>query len=66
MYEAYRQVDDLKGDLKPTRVQIDNQFQQWFETAVTLATNFGIEPSIPRVEGRQEQRSNVEAKTPKE
>ena len=66
MYEAYRQVDDIKGDLKPTRVQFENQLQQRFETAVSLATKFGIEPSIPRVEGRQEQRSNAEATTPKE
>ena len=66
VYEAYRQVDDIKGDLKSTRVQFDNQFQQWFETADSLATKFGIEPSIPRVEGRQEQRSNAEATTPKE
>ena len=66
VYEAYRQVDDVKGDLKPTRVQFDNQFQQWFETVASLATKFGIEPSSPRVEGRQEQRSNVVATTPKE
>ena len=63
--EAYRQVDDIKGDLKLSREQIDTQFQQWFETAATLATKFDIEPSIPRVEGLQEQRSNaVEATTP--
>ena len=64
VYETYRQVDDIKGDLKLSREQIDTQFQQWFETAASLATKFGIKSSIPRIEGLQEQRSNVEATTP--
>ena len=51
IYEAYRQVDDIKGDLKLSREQIDIHFQQWFERTATLATKFGIEPSISRVEG---------------
>ena len=48
VYEAYRQVDDIKGDLKLAREQIDTQFQQWFETAATLSRKLGIEPFIPR------------------
>ena len=66
MYETYWQVDDIKGDLKLAREHIGTQFQQWFETAATLSRKFGTEPSIPRVVGRQEDRSNVEARTPKE
>ena len=42
------------------------QFPQWFETAATLARKFGIEHCIPRVEGRQEHHSNVEATTLKD
>ena len=52
VYQTYCQVDEIKGDHKLAKEQIDTQFQQWFETTAILAKKFGIELSISKVVGR--------------
>ena len=66
VYEAYNHIKDFKGELQDIRGDIDKYCSDWYGMAKTTARKANIEPSMPRVVGRQQHRSNVEAGTPKD
>ena len=66
MDQAYNQIKDLKGELQDIRGDIDKYCSDWHGIAKTTARKANIEPSMPRIVGRQQHRSNVEAGTPKD
>ena len=66
VYEAYNHIKDLKGELQDIRGDIDKYCSDWYGMAKTTARKANIEPSMPRVVGRQQHRNNVEAGTPKD
>ena len=58
-------VQDVLGQLKELREELDDWNKIWFQMAVEIAEEVGTEkPSIPRMCNRQTQRSNVEADIP--
>ena len=58
-------VQDVLGQLKELREELDDWNKIWFQMAVEIAEEVGTEkPSIPRICNRQTQRSNVEAYVP--
>ena len=55
-------VQDVQGQLKELREELDDWNKIWFQLAVESSEEVGTEkPSIPRMCNRQTQRSNVEA-----
>jgi len=66
VYEAYSHIKDFKGELRDIRGEIEKYCSDWYSMATTTARKANIEPSMPRVVGRQQHRSNVEAGTPKD
>jgi len=66
VYEAYSHIRDLKGELQDIRGDIEKYCSDWYSMATTTARKANIEPSMRRVVGRQQHRSNVEAGTPKD
>ena len=66
MDQAYNHIKDLKGELQDIRGDIDKYCSDWYGMAKNKARKGNIEPSMPRVVGRQQHRSNVEAGTPKD
>ena len=66
MDQAYNQIKDLKGELQVIRGDMDKYCSDWYGIAKTTARKANIEPSMPRIVGRQQHRSNVEAGTPKD
>ena len=58
-------VQDVLGQLKELREELDDWNKIWFQMAVEIAEEVGTEnPSIPRMCNKQTQRSNVEADIP--
>eukprot|EP00731_Ephydatia_muelleri_P031439 Em0022g953a len=58
-------VQEVLGQLKELREELDDWNKIWFQMAVEIAEEVGTEkPSIPRMCSRQTQRSNVEADIP--
>ena len=58
-------VQDVLGQLKELREELDDWNKIWFQMAVEIAEEVGTEkPSIPRMCNRQTQRLNVEADLP--
>ena len=66
VYQAYNHIGDFKRDLQNIRGDIEKHCTDWYNMATTTARKADIEPSMPRVVGRQQHRSNVEAESPKE
>jgi len=66
VYEAYSHIRDLKGELQDIRADIEKYCSDWYSMATTTARKANIKPSMPRIVGRQQHRSNVEAGTPKD
>ena len=56
----------LKNELQDIWGDIGNFCSDWYGMAKTTVRKANIEPSMPRVVGRQQRRSNVEAGTPKD
>ena len=61
MDQAYNQIKDFKGELQDIRGDIDKHCSDWYGMAKTTTKKANIEPSMPRVVGQQQHRSNVEA-----
>jgi hypothetical protein len=58
-------VEDVKEVLNDVRANIDERFSEWFMEAEELAKTVDVTPSIPRRCGRQTQRENCPAETPR-
>ena len=58
-------VQDVQGQLKELREELDDWNKFWFQMVVEIAEEVGTEkPSIPWMCNRETQRSNVEAGVP--
>ncbi|KAL9965853.1 hypothetical protein ACROYT_G029707 [Oculina patagonica] len=66
VYQAYNHIGDFKRDLQNIRGDIEKHCTDWYNMATTTVRKTDIEPSMPRVVGQQQHRSNVEAESPKE
>ena len=66
VYEAYKHIKDLKDEPPDVRGDIDKYCSDWYGMAKTTARKENIEPSMPRVVGRQQHGSNAEAGTSKD
>ena len=56
----------FKRDLQNIRGDIEKHCTDWYNMATTTARKADVEPSMPRVVGQQQHRSNVEAESLKE
>ena len=63
VYQAYSHIKDLKSELQDIRGDIEKYCTDWYSMVTTTARKADIKPSMPRVVGRQQHRSNVEAET---
>ena len=66
VYEVYNHIKDLRCKLQDIREDIEKYCSDWYNIATTTARKANIETSMPRVVGRTQHRSNVEAGTPKD
>lgn len=66
VFQAYNHIKDFKSELQDIRGDIEKFCTDWYSMATTTARKADIEPTMPRVVGRQQHRSNVEAETPKD
>ncbi|KAL9960225.1 hypothetical protein ACROYT_G033653 [Oculina patagonica] len=66
VYQAYNHIGDFKRDLQNIRGDIEKHCTDWYNMATTTVRKTDIEPSMSRVVGQQQHRSNVEAESPKE
>ena len=57
-------IQDVQMQLKDVRKGIDDWHKSWYEFALKVAEDVGVEPSIPRRCSRQTQRDNVEGESP--
>ena len=64
--QAVSEISHVKAALCDVRDNIEVHHSEWFSTVEQLCANVGIQPSLPRVCGRQRHRSNVPAETPSE
>lgn len=64
--EAVQEIDSLKQELATKREDVDSLHSEWFEEIEKLCESVNIEPSLPRLCGRQRHRDNVPAQTPAE
>ena len=64
--QAVSEINHIKAALRDVRDKIDAHHGEWFSTVEQMCANVGIQPSLPRVCGRQQHRSNVPAQTPSE
>lgn len=63
---AVSEVNNIVDVLKDLRENVDENHDRWFAEVATLCTCIGTEPSLPRLCGRQTQRSNIPSRTPNE
>ena len=47
--KAYQDINNVTGNLKYLRENLDNEFNDIFRESKTLAKILGITPSIPRI-----------------
>ncbi|XP_052268219.1 52 kDa repressor of the inhibitor of the protein kinase-like [Dreissena polymorpha] len=62
--KAMSQVSVVQQALQEVRDNIDTYHNTWFQEVSTIADNLGVQPSQPRLCGRQTKRDNIEAATP--
>ena len=64
--QAVSEVNTVKAALRDVRENIEVHHSEWFGKVEQACAGVGIQPSLPRVCGRQCHRSNVPAQTPSE
>ena len=57
--EAYMMVDEVVGNIKSVRKNIDSDFQVWYKQILDLAEKLGIVKASPRKTSVQRNRSNI-------
>ena len=62
--EAMSEINHVKTALRNIRENVDVHHGEWFAKVERMCDSVGIEPSLPRVCGRQHHRANVPAQTP--
>ena len=65
IFEAYMMVDEVIGNIKSVRKNIDSDFQVWYKQILDLAEKLGIVEARPRKTSRiQRNRSNIPSCSP--
>ena len=64
IFEAYMMVDEVIGNVKSARKNIDSDFQIWYKEILDLAEKLGIVKAIPRKTSIQRNRSNTLSSIP--
>ena len=64
IFEAYMMVDEVIGNIKSARKNIDSDFQIWYKEILDLAEKLGIVEAIPRRTSIQRNRSNTPSSSP--
>ena len=62
--EAVADVDSVINALDDVRKNVESYHKDWYEEAGKMCTSVGVEPSLPRLCGRQKHRHNVPAEDP--
>ena len=62
--EAVADVDSVVNALDDVRKNVESYHKDWYEEAGKMCTSVGVEPSLPRLCGRQKHRHNVPAEDP--
>ena len=62
--EAVQEIDSLERILTEKRQNVDSIHSKWFEEIDKMCRSMGVEPSLPRLCGRQRNRDNIPAQTP--
>ena len=64
IFEAYMMVDEVIGNIKSVRKNIDSDFQVWYKQILDLAEKLGIVEASPRKTSIQRNRSNIPSCSP--
>ena len=64
IYEAYMMVDEVIGNIKSARKNIDSDFKVWYTEVLNLAEKLGIVEAVPRKTSIQRNRSNIPSSSP--
>lgn len=64
IFEAYMMVDEVIGNIKSARKNIDSDFQIWYKEILDLTEKLGIVEAIPRKTSIQRNRSNTPSSSP--
>ena len=62
--EAVQKIDSLERILTEKRQNVDSIHSEWFEEIDKMCRSIRVEPSLPRLCGRQRNRDNIPAQTP--
>lgn len=62
---AYKEIDQVKITYRVIASDIDKEFSHIFQHGIIIASALNVEPSMPRIPGRQIHHSNTPASTPK-
>ena len=64
IFEAYMMADEVIGNIKSVRKNIDSDFQVWYKQILDLAEKLGIVEASPRKTSIQRNRSNIPSCSP--
>ena len=64
--QAVSEVNSVKATLHDVRENVDQYHSKWFADVQQMCDSIGVEPSLPRLCGRQHHRSNVPGQNPSE
>ena len=62
--KAVQEIDRLERILTEKRQNVDSIHSEWFEEIDKMCRSMGVEPSLPRLCGRQQNQDNIPAQTP--
>ena len=62
--QASTEVNHLISTLKEVREKVDDHHRKWFDEIEAMCSKVAIIPSMPRLSGRQQNRSNTPASSP--
>lgn len=66
IFKAFTMVSDIKMTYQDLRANIDEQFNDVYNTAVDMAASVAVAPNHLREAARQQQRPNAPAVTPRD
>ena len=64
--QAVSEINTVKSTLQDLRNNVEKYHNEWFADVEKMCESIGVEPSLPRLCGRQRHRSNIPAQTPSE
>ena len=64
--KEYGMVTEVRRELDEVRETVEDSFHRIYEQCAQMAEHVGVEPSVPRTNGRQAHRSNQPHSTPEE